>query len=70
MENKNINDYYTISVKGICRFVNDNPVDFIGLQEWIQERETYDKIMNLSFFANFRKWKTLKIWSKNYKSFK
>lgn len=69
-DDRKFNDYYTISIKGVCHFKNGRPVEFIGLGEWIKERETYDKIKNLSFFANFRKWKTLKIWSKNYKSFK
>jgi hypothetical protein len=63
-------DYYTISIKGLCHFRDGKPVEFIGLVDWLKERETYDKIKNLAFFANFRKWKTLKMWSKNYKSFK
>jgi hypothetical protein len=36
----------------------------------VKERETYDKIRNLGFFANFLKWKTIKLWRKSYKSFK
>ena len=45
-------------------------MEFIGLSDWLKERETYDKIRNLGFFANFLKWKTVKLWKKSYKSFK
>ncbi len=63
-------DYYTISLKGLTRYKEDKPVEFIGLTEWLKERETYDKIRNLGFFADFLKWKTVKLWRKSYKSFK
>ena len=63
-------NYYTISIKGLCRFKEGRPVEFIGLNEWLKERETYDKIRNLGFFADFLKWKTVKLWRKSYKSFK
>lgn len=63
-------DYYTISINGLCRFKDGRPIEFIGLTEWLKERETYDKIRNLGFFQNFLKWKTVKLWKKSYKSFK
>jgi len=57
-------------LKGLTRYKEEKPVEFIGLTEWLKERETYDKIRNLSFFADFLKWKTVKLWRKSYKSFK
>lgn len=52
-------NYYTISVKGLCRFKEGKPVEFIALTDWLKERETYDKIRKLGFFADFSKWKTV-----------
>ena len=63
-------NYYTISVKGLCRFKEGKPVEFIALTEWLKERETYDKIRKLGFFADFSKWKTVQVWKKSYKTFK
>ena len=65
-----VDDYYTISIKGLCHFKDGRPVEFNELVQWLKERETYYKIKNLSFFQNFRKWKTIKLWRKSYKSFK
>lgn len=50
--------------------MDGRPSEFISLNDWVKERETYDKIRNLGFFANFLKWKTVKLWRKSYKSFK
>jgi dynein heavy chain len=46
-----IKEYYTISKKGLCHFVNHKPVEFIPLANFIRERETYDEIKSLKFFS-------------------
>lgn len=63
-------DFYTISAKGLCRYKEGRPVEFIGLNEWLKERETYDRIKGLGFFSDFLKWKTVKMWRRSYQSFK
>ena len=35
-------EYYTISIKGLCHYVNGKPVEFISLANWLKERDTYD----------------------------
>lgn len=66
----NKGDYYTISAKGLSRYKDGRPVEFIGLNEWLKERETYDRIKGLGFFSDFLKWKTVKMWKRSYQSFK
>lgn len=56
----------TISSKGICTFIDGKPQDFTPLNEWLNNRETFDKIKQLNFFKNFVEWKTIKIWRKTY----
>ncbi len=46
-EKKNLREYYTISRKGICQYLNGKPVEFIQLPTWMKERQTYDKIKSL-----------------------
>ena len=58
-------EYFTISKKGLCHYVNNKPVEFMPLTEWISERDTYNRIKNLKFFVKFRKWKTVKMWKRN-----
>lgn len=65
-----MSDYYTISCNGISRCINQTSIEIISLNDWVKERETYDKIRNLGFFSNFLKWKTVKLWRKSYKNFK
>ena len=55
---------YTVSGKGLCHYKNNQPVEFIPLKDWLDERETFKKIQSLQFFQKFRKWKTLKRWRK------
>ena len=69
-QNDGKGDFYTISSKGLCRYKEGRPVEFIGLNEWLKERETYDKIKSLGFFSDFLKWKTVKMWKQSYQSFK
>lgn len=62
-ENK-IVDYYTLSSKGVTRYENNVPIEFVPLGDWLKERDQFNMIKNLSFFKKFRKWKTLKKWVK------
>ena len=70
LKEENPKDYYTISFKGLCHYQNGKPIEFISLAYWLKERETYDKIKSLSFFVNFRRWKTLKMWRRNLNKIK
>ena len=64
VEFSEINDkqYFTLSEKGVCKFENNMPVEFVTLKEWLRERDQYNAIKQLSFFKKFRRWKTLKKW--------
>ena len=53
-----------MSKKGLCYYIENNPKDFQGLNNWLEERSTFDRIKSLNFFKQFRKWKTLKMWNK------
>lgn len=59
-----LKEYYTISKKGLCHYLNGRPIEFIHLNVWLAERNTYDQIKALKFFTKFRKWKTLKMWKR------
>jgi dynein heavy chain len=61
---------YTVSGKGLCHYKNGQPVEFIHLKDWLDERETFKKIQSLQFFQKFRKWKTLKRWKKTCQQYK
>ncbi len=50
--------------------MDNKSVEFIELNDWIKERETYDKIRGLDFFNNFLEWKTVKLWRQSYLSYK
>ena len=56
----------TISINGICTYENNKPVDFVELDDWLKQREIYDKLRKINFFKNFFQWKTIKIWQKRY----
>lgn len=61
---------YTVSGKGLCHYKANQPVEFIPLKDWLDERETFKKIQSLQFFQKFRKWKTLRRWKNGCKQFK
>ena len=65
IKDNQLQDYYTISKKGLCLYVKGKPIEFILLAYWLKERETYDQIKSLQFFKKFRKWKTLRKWKEN-----
>ena len=37
-----LREYYTISRKGLCHYLNGKPIEFLQLAYWLKERETYD----------------------------
>ena len=39
---KPLREYYTISKKGLCHYLNGKPTEFISLPYWLKERETYE----------------------------
>ena len=69
-EKDGLKEYYTVSGKGLCHYKNNQPVEFIPLKDWLDERETFKKIQSLQFFQKFRKWKTLKKWKKTCQQYK
>jgi hypothetical protein len=62
--NKKIQDYYTFSCKGVSKFVNSKPTEFIPVEEWFDEVKAFNEICKYNFFILFRKWKCLKKWMK------
>lgn len=57
-------EYFTISKKGLCFYIDNAPKEFQQLNDWLEERSSFDRIKSLNFFRQFRKWKTLKMWNK------
>ena len=47
--------YYTLSAKGITLYLEESPVEFITLGDWLIERDSYNHIKELSFFKKFKK---------------
>jgi len=59
---QNYKKFYTLSSKGITTYLNDEPVEFITLNDWLADRENYNKIRRKTFFQKFDRWKILRIW--------
>ena len=59
-------EYYTLSSRGISLFEEEKLKEFTYLGDWIRERDQYNTIIKYKFFRQFKKWKTLKKWSKQY----
>jgi hypothetical protein len=57
--------YFTLSKKGITTFVNNEPREFIRIEDWLAERAQFTQISQKKFFANFRTWKVLRMWRSN-----
>lgn len=64
IQNKEITNYYTLSAKGLTRYENNIPIEFVHLGDWLKERDQFNAIKSLSFFRKFRMWKTLKKWTR------
>ena len=54
--------FYTLSSKGITTYTNDEPVEFITLNDWINDKKNYAKIRKKTFFQKFDRWKILRLW--------
>ena len=59
--------YYTLSGKGLTTYVQEKPVEFHSLGQWLIERDSYNHIKDLSFFKQFKTWKFMRMWKKNIK---
>ena len=57
--------FYTMSKKGFTTYVNDEPIEFISLQDWYNDRQYYRQISQKDFFRNFSKWKIIRMWRRN-----
>jgi hypothetical protein len=64
-QNRNENKYYTLSAKGFTLYLNEQPMEFITLGDWLIERDSFNHIKELSFFKKFKRWKLLRKWRKN-----
>ena len=57
--------FYTLSKKGITTYLNDEPVEYIPLTDWLIERNFYEQISRKKFFKKFRRWKIIRMWRRN-----
>jgi len=46
--------YYTISMLGVCEYRDEIPVEFISLDDWLDEKDGYNHIKQFTFFKQFR----------------
>jgi hypothetical protein len=70
IKENNLKSYYTLSLRGVCRFHNGELLDYQALAQWLLDRQQYNKLRGLNFFNNFRVNKTLIAWRKIIKNFK
>ena len=54
-----------MSKKGITTYINDEPVEYISLTDWLIERNFYQQISDKRFFKQFRRWKIIRMWRRN-----
>jgi len=64
-EQKDNDKYFTLSKKGMTTFVNDEPVEFTKIEDWLAERAQFSQISQKKFFKKFRSWKILRMWRRN-----
>jgi hypothetical protein len=64
-KNLHADKFFTMSKKGFTTYVNDEPIEFISLQDWYNDRNYYRQISSKDFFRNFRKWKIIRMWRRN-----
>ena len=60
-----INKYHTLSKKGVTTYINNEPVEFVTLTDWLVERDQFQSLSQFKFFKRFRKWKCLNMWRRN-----
>jgi hypothetical protein len=46
----NYKKFYTLSSKGITTYLNNEPMEFITLNDWINDKKNYSKIRRKTFF--------------------
>eukprot|EP01064_Diplonema_japonicum_P034413 TRINITY_DN7114_c0_g1_i1.p1 TRINITY_DN7114_c0_g1~~TRINITY_DN7114_c0_g1_i1.p1 ORF type:complete len:4107 (+),score=1152.60 TRINITY_DN7114_c0_g1_i1:350-12322(+) len=54
-------DYLTLSAAGVTHYRNDEG-DFITIDDWLEEYQTFTTMMKIPFFRIYRKWKTFYFW--------
>ena len=54
--------FYTLSSKGITTYLNNEPVEFITLNDWLADKDNYNRIRKKTFFQKFDRWKILRLW--------
>ena len=64
-KNLHADKFYTLSKKGFTMYINEEPMEYISLQDWLVDRHYYRQISNKAFFRNFRKWKIIRMWRRN-----
>ncbi|ELK30056.1 Dynein heavy chain 6, axonemal [Myotis davidii] len=67
-DNINKKDYYTISDKAVTRVHNDEDIEYIEINRWIQEYLYHRELIKIPIFSLFRKWKAFHVWKKNVHS--
>ena len=55
--------YLTLSSAGVTSYANDEG-DFISLERWMDECKIFNQVVEIPFFAKYRKWKTFFFWWK------
>jgi dynein heavy chain len=56
--------YFTMSAKGVTHINNVGRGTFTPLNQWLREYELYHNLLEIPFFANYRKWKCFTLWKK------
>lgn len=54
-------EFMTVSSRGIIHFINGEG-NFMTIPEWEREARLFQKIKKISFFENYRTWKTFSAW--------
>ncbi|OMJ81675.1 hypothetical protein SteCoe_17784 [Stentor coeruleus] len=54
-------EYLTISSRGITHFTSGG-ASFLSLEEWEREYKLYQRLKEISFFKQYKKWKNFSLW--------
>eukprot|EP00762_Andalucia_godoyi_P001076 ANDGO_01965.mRNA.1 Dynein-1-beta heavy chain len=54
-------DYFTLSGKGVTHFVGGE-AEFTPLDQWEREYRLFHRVLSISFFAQYRRWKSFYVW--------
>lgn len=61
----NSNDYSTLSLAGVTRFIHGKEVEFIKLDQWITDYKHFQRLIKIKTFAKFHIWKAFSVWRRN-----